>query len=295
MPDQPFLPNLYIGPAGWSYPDWKGRVYNRTESDPLRFMLPYFNCIELNTTFYQPPSPTHVESWVNKAALLQPTFQFTYKLWKELSHGDSWGDEQVIQYKKSVQPLLEGGHRTMLCQLPFYFDATPARISRLERLAEAFHEYDLMLEVRHASFDQPDIFKRLNQAGYAICWLDYPTSSTSFINQSVVFQNTVYIRLHGRNTKNWFSKTATVASKYDYLYDTSELETLVQKIRQEMRAKRKVYVITNNHYQGKAVANALELHALLAESTLSIPPLLLEHYPHLQAYHNEPPEQPDLF
>jgi uncharacterized protein YecE (DUF72 family) len=48
-----------------------------------------------------------------------------------------------------------------------------------------------------------------------------------------------------------------------------------------------MYVITNNHYRGKAVCNALEIKAKLKETGLKIPEILLQHYPHLKEIQEE--------
>ncbi|MCK5713481.1 MAG: DUF72 domain-containing protein, partial [Hyphomicrobiaceae bacterium] len=50
---------IYIGPAGWSYPDWAGSVYppkKQRDFDPLEFISSYFNLIEINSTFYRLPA-----------------------------------------------------------------------------------------------------------------------------------------------------------------------------------------------------------------------------------------------
>ena len=43
-----------FGPAGWDYPDWKGKVYPVPKPkgfDPLRYLADYFDTIEINSTF----------------------------------------------------------------------------------------------------------------------------------------------------------------------------------------------------------------------------------------------------
>ncbi len=48
-------------------------------------------------------------------------------------------------------------------------------------------------------------------------------------------------------------------------------------------ASDETFVITNNHFAGKAVANALELIAILDEAPPSAPAELVEAYPHLRS------------
>jgi len=54
-------------------------------------------------------------------------------------------------------------------------------------------------------------------------------------------------------------------------------------------------VITNNHYEGKAVVNALELIAALKGEKVKVPEPLREHYPGLEKIASEGPKEPRLF
>ena len=50
---------MRIGLAGWSYPDWKGRVYPPKLPrgfDPLQYLSGYFDSIEVDSTFYRTPT-----------------------------------------------------------------------------------------------------------------------------------------------------------------------------------------------------------------------------------------------
>ena len=96
-----------------------------------------------------------------------------------------------------------------------------------------------------------------------------------------------YLRLHGRNVKEWFREGAGRDARYDYLYNEFELFELAERIRQISKEAEEVYVITNNHYLGKAVCNALELKAKLGEKNPKVPEVLLEHYPQLKEIQEE--------
>jgi uncharacterized protein YecE (DUF72 family) len=47
---------VLFGVAGWSYPDWKDVVYPRNCRDTLRAVAERVDLIEINNTFYRPPS-----------------------------------------------------------------------------------------------------------------------------------------------------------------------------------------------------------------------------------------------
>ena len=93
--------------------------------------------------------------------------------------------------------------------------------------------------------------------------------------------------MHGRNSAAWFKKGAGRDEKYDYLYRPSELKSFVPLIRELMQKSEQTFVVTNNHYLGKAPANALELKGLLEGLPVEVPDTLAEHYPRLAVLRGE--------
>src|SRR5207253_401854 len=73
------LRDIHVGPAGWSYADWRGRVYPEgagSKFDTLALVAEYFDTAEINSSFYHPPSPETAASWLrheswNDARILQ--------------------------------------------------------------------------------------------------------------------------------------------------------------------------------------------------------------------------------
>jgi len=90
-----------------------------------------------------------------------------------------------------------------------------------------------------------------------------------------------YIRVHGRNYKDWFRKTAGRDERYDYLYSAAELKPWAE--RTEALALEPsvtdVYVVNNNHFAGQAVTNALMLEAQVTRQPVKAPETLLKAYP----------------
>ena len=78
-----------------------------------------------------------------------------------------------------------------------------------------------------------------------------------------------------------FRKDATVAQKYDYLYSREELRAWEEAIR-EMEAER-LFVILNNHFQGKGMANAFMLMRALGKELAPPPDALRAAYPDVLA------------
>ncbi len=58
---------------------------------------------------------------------------------------------------------------------------------------------------------------------------------------------------------------------------------------------RLTFVITNNHFHGKAVTNALQLIHRLTGQRVKVPPPLLRHYPELEPIASREGTTPPLF
>ena len=91
-----------------------------------------------------------------------------------------------------------------------------------------------------------------------------------------------YLRLHGRNGNAWFDSKAGRDRRYDYLYDLVEVERLAKLGARITRGSDEAYGVTNNHFAGKAMVNALELMSLSGRKTLKAPLELIEAYPRLR-------------
>ncbi len=90
-----------------------------------------------------------------------------------------------------------------------------------------------------------------------------------------------YVRLHGRNQKAWFADSLLSYERYHYLCTPNELQPWVERIEALREEAEDTYVATNNHYQGKAVANAFELLTALGRAPRALPDGLLAVYPRL--------------
>jgi uncharacterized protein YecE (DUF72 family) len=88
------------------------------------------------------------------------------------------------------------------------------------------------------------------------------------------------VRLHGRNYEQWF-QAETCADRYDYLYTESELAGWRERVVRIANKAEVTYVVTNNHFLGKAGVNALQLKNILTGRRVKAPETLLAHYPDL--------------
>jgi len=285
--------SIRVGPAGWSYDDWKGVVYpNPMPSGvhALELLCTWFDTVEVNSSFYRPPNPRHCESWVAKVAS-NPRFRFTAKLWQGFTHGrESWPDEKdIAAFKAGLGPLQESGRLgAVLVQFPWSFRRTDENRRWLGRIVETFDAWPLVVEVRHTSWDRSEVYAGFKEKGVAFCNIDQPVLRDCLEPSEHVTAPVGYVRLHGRNRENWFREDAGRNARYDYLYSAAELKPWIEKVHAIRKEASEIYVITNNHYRGQAVVNAFELEHGFGRREITIPAQLIDAYPRLRGLLQEP-------
>ena len=185
----------------------------------------------------------------------------------------------------------------MLLQFPFSFHNTPENLARLDRILADFRDYPLVVEVRHSSWTQPEFFHFLHERHAGICNIDQPIIGRSIKPGERATSAVGYVRLHGRRHDTWFSDDPEMPSheRYNYLYTEEELEPWAQRIRHVAAHADNTFVVTNNHFEGKGVVNALQLIHLLDGSKVNVPETLRHRYPQLEAIADAPPQEPTLF
>jgi uncharacterized protein YecE (DUF72 family) len=266
------MSDILIGPAGWSYEDWAGKVYPDPPPpgfDPLAYLARHFPCIEVNSSFYRPPTARMSEAWARRTP---ESFVFTVKAWERFTHDkEKFTEADARLFQEGIAPLLEAGKLgALLLQFPWFFRDGEAARDRIRRAADALRGWaPLVIELRHTSWLEALDFLRGQELNF--CNIDQPKSSTAITGTRIVTGPVAYVRLHGRNAKAWFSKEAGRDQKYDYLYSREELRLWEEAIR-EMEAE-KIFLILNNHFQGKAIANAFMLLKALGMEAVPPPPV----------------------
>lgn len=283
----------FIGPAGWSYEDWKGIVYPSRAGrglQPLAYLARYFNTIEINSSFYHIPAPSQCEKWLET---VEPfvAFQFTVKLWQGFTHvRESLDDRSLKQWHAALEPLRDAGRLgAVLVQFPWSFKRTTANTRYLEALAHALAPDPLAIETRHDGWNHESFLNWLRENGYAFCNIDQPPLKRCLPPTEHVTAPQAYVRLHGRNEANWFREDADVVERYKYLYTKEELGDWIERFRRLIEKAEKVFVITNNHAEGRAVANAIEIQSLLSGEKVKAPPTLVRRYSDLAEFSRTPP------
>lgn len=279
--------NYLIGTAGWSYKDWEGIVYPQPKPSsfhPLLFLPRFFDVIEVNSTFYRPPSPRITLTWIKKISTF-PHFHLSVKLHQVFSHErGNYTHHDIEQFKLGIEPLrAQARLAAILIQFPWSFTMNQANFKYLASLINHFSEYPLAVEVRHLSWHKRSFFQMLHDHGVAFCNIDQPLFSQSLPPTAyATSKDLAYVRLHGRNKKDWFRSEAGRDERYDYLYSPQELTEWVERIKILKQKAVKVVVITNNHYRGQAVVNALQIKSALTGEKFSLPDSLINTYPQLK-------------
>jgi len=293
---------IRVGPAGWSYDDWSGIVYpapRPRDFHEATYLARFLDVIEINTTFYHPPVASMVAGWARKVADFS-NFRFTAKLWQRFTHERNANRPDEKLFKEGLAPLVEANRLgALLLQFPWSFKNTRENREYLGGLVVEFMEYPLVLEVRHSSWNHSEVFAWLAQQGVGFCNIDQPIIGRSLGPSERATSPIGYVRLHGRNYEQWFSSAEHPEERYNYLYSATELESWAERIRKVAASAEVTFVVTNNHFQGKAVVNALQLVHLLQGEAVRVPETLVTHYPQLAAIavpqaSREFPQQVDL-
>jgi uncharacterized protein YecE (DUF72 family) len=269
---------IRVGPAGWSYPDWEGQVYPTPKPrgfDPLSYLARHFDAVEINSTFYRIPDPKVTQRWVARVAA-HPDFRFTAKLWQGFTHEGTASAQDEAAFRQAMAPLQEAGRLgAVLMQFPYRFHHTAENRATIQRLADAFRDYPLALEIRHRSWDRAEAYEFLQALGISFCNIDQPQVSYGIGLTRAVTSPVGYLRLHGRTAAMWFAEETSAAARDDYRYAAEELQELVEATEVISRRARETYLITNNHFRGQAALNALQLRYHLRRSPVPVPPPLL--------------------
>jgi uncharacterized protein YecE (DUF72 family) len=277
--------DVRVGVAGWDYPDWRGRVYPpRVPAgfDRLAWVADFVEVVEVNATFYRPVSPGTAESWIRRTAAW-PRFRFTAKAHRSWTHeSDADPGPAIDATLRGLSPLRDAGRLSaVLVQFPQRVHRTDGALRRIEAIARRTRGWPITVEVRHRSWESEEVLTTLRDLGVGWCVVDQPEVAGACGAVVATTSRLAYLRLHGRNRRDWFREGAGRDARYDYLYLDDELDALERIARRLGRTADSVVVIQNNHFRGQAMVNALQLRRRLEGVRPRAPEPLVQAFPPL--------------
>ncbi len=279
---------LYIGPAGWSYPDWRGVVYPHKrprDFSELGFIAKYFNAVEINSTFYKIPSAASVQRWVEQVKA-RDDFLFCVKLERQFTHSQAAIDRSMTaRFTNILAPFVDQKRLgAVLIQFPWQFKKNGAAVERLLRISDFLRDFPCAFEFRHASWQHDDVLKMLAQRHAAFVNIDQPVIGDSVKPSGAVTASFAYARFHGRNSAAWFAADAGRNERYNYLYSDSELASWASPIKEMSKKTEQVFIIFNNHFRGQALINAFQMMHQMKKEKPPAPEMLLRFYPQAEKF-----------
>ena len=261
---------IRIGTSGWSYEDWVGPFYpaGTDSGDFLPHYAAQFDTVEVDSTFYRPPSRRMVQGWTGRTP---EHFAFALKVPNTITHEKVLLDcdadmENLLTAALPLGPklkclLLQFGYfnRSAFAGPGPFFDRLTAFLIRFAARAP------LACEIRNKNWLTKDYFEllRAHHTSAALvehAWL--PPIDELAQRFNVVTGPYAYVRLIG--DRDGIEKTTKTWEKV-VIDRSADLARVADALRQ-IAARADVFVFVNNHYSGHAPVTCRALRTALAES-----------------------------
>jgi uncharacterized protein YecE (DUF72 family) len=201
-----------------------------------------------------------------------PEFLFAVKLNRSLTHEvqqGAWRD-QASAFRDGIAPLVLARQLlAVLVQLPNSFGRTPEARRHLAALLDELRGLPLAVEFRNAEWANDRVFAELQRRRVTLVTVDEPRLRGLFPTlEQVTNPALVYVRLHGRNGRGWYSGSKD--KQFDYDYGDQELHEWAQRVERMLRQARRGVVFFNNHVAAQAPRNARTLARMLRQRNLAV-------------------------
>lgn len=291
---------ILIGTSSWTDPTLvkEGHFYPPEEKTPekrLRFYASKFPLVEVDSTYYFPPSEKNSVLWIERTP---PEFTFNIKAYSLLTNHPTRPDsvykdlqgelpegkrfvyrehlpdevvEEVWQrFRDALMPLHSAGKLgAVLFQFPQWFVISRKSKAYIAECAARLPDYRIAVEFRHKSWmeerNAEETLSFLEEHDLPFVCVDMPQGFDSSIPPiaAATAKDLAMVRFHGRNTTAWEQKSDTASERFRYEYAKRELAEWVPKIQDLTKQTRETHVLMNNCYQDFAVRGARELGGLL--------------------------------
>jgi uncharacterized protein YecE (DUF72 family) len=294
---------ILIGTSSWTDPTLvkEGHFYPpeaKTAEARLRFYAEQFPIVEVDSTYYFPPSERNAVLWIDRTpkdftfnikaySLLtnHPTKRESlYKdLQSELPDGledkknlyreqlpDSVVEEVWQRFHDALMPLHSAGKLgAVLFQFPQWFVIGRKSKDYVLECADRLKDFRVAVEFRHRTWleerNVEETLSFLEEHDLPFVCVDMPQGfdSSSPPIAAATTSDLAMVRFHGRDRTAWAKKNVSASERFRYEYSQDELEEWVPRIREVAGQVRETHVLMNNCYRDFAVNNARELGDLL--------------------------------
>ena len=238
------MPRLFIGTSGWNYPHWRSVFYpsELTQGQWLQYYVQFFNCVELNVTFYRLVRKKTFENWYKRTP---KDFYFVVKGSRFITHIKKLKTvkESLDLFLDSVSGLKNKG-AAILWQFPLSFKKDIERIESFLRLLKKTKMRQIF-EFRNDSWFDQELFLLLKKYNACLCI----AHSNRFPCVREVTADFIYLRFHGGE------------SLYSSNYSQRELKDWAEFSR-SVKVK-DIFAFFNNDACGYAVGNAKQFREFL--------------------------------
>lgn len=235
--------DLFVGVSGFSYPGWKGQFYPKDlkSEDFLGYYSQNLNSVEINSSFYAPPTVQTVSSWAGKT---REDFRFSIKSPRQITHILKLGPgsaETAQRLEKTLEQLRSK-------QGPILFQLPPFSKQDL-KLLQSFLEGSSTLkrrvfEFRHETWLDDSTYQLLEKHGAGFCVAE-TEDMEPVLKKTGEF---AYVRLRKDS------------------YDAKSIDEWAKRIGDLMEGSKEAYVYLRHDETGKNAAHAMRLRQLIEKS-----------------------------
>lgn len=302
---------IRTGTCSWTDPtlvkgtDWYPKK-SMSAAERLAFYASNFPVVEVDSTYYWPPTPQLAKGWVERTpdgfvmdvkgyGLLTGHPARADSVWEDLRqlvaeehrgkknlYADHLPpdavDEAWARFEHALAPLHQAGKLGgVLFQYPDWFTPKMANRAVLEQLRSRLPDYTMYVELRSPRWwastdDRRRTLELLRAHDLVHVVVDAPAASGLPAVVEATTDMSV-VRFHGRNEDMWNKRDITAAARFDYLYNEQELSGWVTRLEELAGSVERIHALMNNCYGDKGVRNAADLAGLLTSAgAVSAPP-----------------------
>ncbi|MDK3156470.1 DUF72 domain-containing protein [Kamptonema cortianum] len=272
MPPPSTTQQIHVGTTGWSHPGWKGVFYpiDLLPHDYLSHYARHFDCVEIDSTFYQIPSIQLTQSWNERTP---SHFLFLPKIPRSISHEAGLHDcqSEITLFLQSLGPIHSKLGRILL-QLPLPFHPRQEALSLKKFILSWPESFPLSIEFQNPAWAKSRIANLLKDKNIPWCWVDMTAPGDKMFAALELHPRTshdLHVRLLGNHPPKRPQKENTHTTPDKIIRDRHPmLEQWAMTLRHHLATGHRAFCLVNNHYEGFAPESCVRLMNLLG-----IPPL----------------------